>query len=70
MEKKTPPAIADWRAVMRRGPNPRAVLLSRGKVVPRPPGAPAEHSAKERWEDDGGHFDKATVPKPPIPGGD
>ncbi len=54
MEKKRSIVIADWRQVMRPGPKPRSVLLSRGKLVPRPPAKPAEPSAKERWEDDGG----------------
>ena len=70
MEKKPPVVIADWRQVVRRGPAPRSVTLSRGKVVPRPPGVPPERASKERWDDDGGHYDKATLPKPPIPGGD
>ncbi|HLX21838.1 MAG TPA: hypothetical protein VKR38_00720 [Usitatibacter sp.] len=70
MEKKRPAAIADWRQVMRPGPRPLAVLLSRGKVVAPPPATPPEPLAKERWEDDGGHFDKVTLPKAPIAGGD
>jgi hypothetical protein len=68
MEKKRSP-IADWRQVMRPGPKSRSVPLSRGKVVPRPPVVPLERSAKERWEDEGGHV-KPALPKPPIVGGE
>ena len=70
MQKKRSLVITDWRQVMRPGPEPRSILLSRGKVVPRPPAAPSERSAKERWEDDGGHVAQAALPKPPIVGGD
>ena len=66
MEKKPPLVIADWRQVMRPGPRPRSILLSRGKVVPRPPAVSAERSSKERWEDDGAPLDKANPPKLPI----
>ncbi|MFZ3323837.1 MAG: hypothetical protein WA190_15805 [Usitatibacter sp.] len=69
MEKKRSP-IPDWRQVMRPGPKPRSVPLSRGKVVPRPPAVPLERSAKERWEDEGGHVAKAALIKPPIVGGE
>jgi hypothetical protein len=70
VEKKRPLAIPAWRQVMLPGPTPRSVLLSRGKVVPRPPVAISERAARERWDDDGGHFDKVKLPKPPIAGGD
>ena len=70
MEKKRSLIVTGWRQVMRPGPKPRSVLLSRGKVVPRPPAASSERSAKERWDDEGGHLAKATVPKTPITGGD
>ncbi len=70
MQKKRSLVITDWRRVMRPGPEPRSVLLSRGKVVQRPPAAASERSSKERWEDDGGHVAKATPSKPPIVGGD
>jgi hypothetical protein len=68
MQKKPPLAIAGWRQVMLPAPKPRSVLVSRGKAARQPPAAPAERSAKDRWEDEGGHLDKAKLP--PIVAGD
>jgi len=68
MEKKRSPVIADWRQVMLPAPKPRSPLLSRGRGARRPPATPGERSAKDRWEDEGGHLDKAKLPKTPIVG--
>jgi len=70
MQKKRSLVITDWRQVMRPGPEPRSVLLSRGKVVPRPRASPSERSAKERWEEEGGHVARAAPSNPPIVDGE